>query len=142
MTNTILTDTCFWLGLVDPKDQYHELANAIAELIEGNQIIIPWPCLYETISTHLTRRRDRLIFFEQAISKPNIILLDDELYKKEGLNKVFEHNKFFGKTYSLTDSIIREILKDIDFNVKYFVTFNIGDFQDICDMRRIEILSN
>jgi hypothetical protein len=33
MAKIVLTDACFWLGLVDPKDQYHEMANTVAELI-------------------------------------------------------------------------------------------------------------
>lgn len=77
MNKIILTDTCFWLGLVDPTDQFHPSSLAIAELIENNNIIFPWPCLYETISTHLTRRRERLLYLEEIISKPNIILLED-----------------------------------------------------------------
>ncbi len=35
MPKIVLTDTCFWLGLVDPTDPYHEISNVVAELIEG-----------------------------------------------------------------------------------------------------------
>jgi len=141
MAKIVLTDACFWLGLVDPKDQYHEMSNTVAELIEGYQIIFPWPCLYETISTHLSRRRDRLLYLEEFIKKPDIILFDDGNYKDNALEEVFKLNKTSGHTYSLTDSVIREILRDIDVRVNYLVTFNSRDFIDVCQLRQIEILN-
>lgn len=141
MNKAILTDTGFWLGLIDPTDQFHSYAMNIADLIEGNRIIFPWPCLYETISTHLTRRRKRLLLLEEIISKPNIIYLEDSEYKMEALNQVFQFNRSVGFTYSLTDSVIREILKDINVRVDYLVTFNERDFKDVCDQRFIEIIN-
>jgi predicted nucleic acid-binding protein len=140
MSKIILTDTCFWLGLVDPRDQYHEMSNTIADVIEGHQIVFPWPCLYETISTHLTRRREQLLYLEKLIKKPEIILLDDTEYKDNALEEVFNSNRL-GLTYSLTDSVIREILKDINVRINYLVTFNNRDFEDICQKRQIEILN-
>ena len=140
MAKIVLTDTCFWLGLVDPTDQYHGMSNAAAELIEGYTLIFPWPCLYETISTHLTRRRERLLYLERFINKPNIILFDDAKYKTAALTEVFQLNRTSGFTYSLTDSVIREILKDIDVKVNFLLTFNNSDFEDICQHRQIEII--
>lgn len=141
MAKIVLTDTCFWLGLIDPKDQFHEMSNSVAELIEGYQIIFPWPCLYETISTHLSRRRDRLLYFEEFVKRPDIVLLDDENYKNSALEEVFKLNRTAGFTYSLVDSVIREILKDINVKINYFVTFNENDFLDICQMRQIELIN-
>lgn len=141
MNKIILTDTCFWLGLVDPKDQFHSTSLAIAELLEGNKILFPWPCLYETISTHLTRRREQLLYLEEIISKSNIILFRDDDYKEEALKQVFLFNRTGGFTYSLTDSVIREILKDVNVKVNYLVTYNLPDFQDICNQRLIDIIN-
>src|ERR1700733_9236511 len=134
MAKIVLTDTCFWLGLIDPTDQYHDVANDVAELIEGYQIIFPWPCLYETISTHLSKRRERLLVLEKFIKKPDIVLFEDSNYKANALEEVFRLNSFFGYTYSLTDSIIREMLKDVDIKVNYLATFNDKDFIDICQL--------
>lgn len=141
MNKIILTDTGFWLGLIDPTDQFHSFSMNIAELIEENKIIFPWPCLYETISTHLTRRRERLLLLEEIISKPNIIFLEDNDYKTEALRQVFQFNRSIGFTYSLTDSVIREILKDINVRIDYLVTYNERDFKDVCDQRFIEIIN-
>jgi predicted nucleic acid-binding protein len=140
MNKFILTDTCFWIGLVDPTDQFHSTSKAIVDLIANDNIIFPWPCLYETISTHLTRRRERLLYLEEIISKPNVILFQDNEYKEEALKQVFQFNRVSGFTYSLTDSVIREILKNINVKVNYLVTFNSSDFKDICDQRQIDII--
>ena len=142
MNKVIITDTCFWIGLVDNKDQFHETSLAIADLLQDNQILFPWPCLYETISTHLTRRRERLLYFEEIISKSNIILFNENDYKVEALKQVFQLNRISGFTFSLTDSVIREILKDVSVRINYLVTYNLPDFQDICDQRGIEIINN
>lgn len=141
MAKVVITDTCFWLGLVDPKDQYHERSKVLADLIGELNIIFPWPCLYETISTHLTRRRDRLLYLEEFINKSNIILLDDSMYKTKALNEVFLLNRVAGFTYSLTDSVIREVLKDVTIRINYLATFNDRDFDDICQLRKIEIVN-
>lgn len=141
MAKIVLTDTCFWLGLVDPTDQYHEMSSTVAELIEGYQIIFPWPCLYETISTHLTRRRERLLYLEKYIKKPEVILFDDTNYKANAIEEVFNLNRVAGFTYSLTDSVVREILKDINVKINYLATFNNSDFEDICQLRQIEIVN-
>lgn len=141
MNKVIITDTCFWIGLVDTKDQFHKTSLAIEDLLQDNQILFPWPCLYETISTHLTRRRERLLYFEEIISKSNVILFNDNDYKVEALKQVFQHNRTSGFTFSLTDSVIREILKDVSVRINYLVTYNLPDFQDICDQRRIDIIN-
>lgn len=141
MPYTVLTDSCFWLGLIDPTDQHHETSVAIAGLIEGTQIILPYPCLYETISTHLIRHRSRVIHLETLIKNPNIILFDDSDYKQNALSEVFILNRL-GFTYSFTDSVIREILKNINVKINYLVTFNNKDFEDICQLRQIQILSS
>ncbi len=138
MSKYILTDTCFWIGLVDPTDQYHEKSKEILETIEEFKIVIPWPCLYETICTHLTRRRERLLYFEEIIKKENIYLVSDEIYKENGLDEVFETMKSQGFTFSLVDSVIREMLKNINLKIDYFVTYNESDFADLCQKRKIE----
>lgn len=140
MSKIILTDTCFWLGLVDPKDQHHDKSKVISELINDFKILFPWPCLYETVSTHLARSRERTLYFESILKKPEIELFDDTKYKNSALNDVFEFSRYHGHTYSLADGVVREILKDIDVKVNYLVTFNAKDFHDVCAKRQIEIL--
>lgn len=140
MNNYILTDTGFWIGLIDPTDQYSENAQVISELINNSNIIFPWPCLYETLRTKYCKRRDKIIILEKIIKASNVTILDDSVYREFALNKTIENIKLNKSFHSLADNVIREILSDINVRVDYLVTFNKRDFIDICMKRRIEIL--
>jgi predicted nucleic acid-binding protein len=141
MAKFILTDSCFWLGLVDPTDQHHRSALEWADFvdIEGAILLLPWPCLYESISTRLIRSRSRTLALEQLLKRPTIRLLDDLTYRDAALEAVFETARV-GHSYALADSVIREMLKDIDLRIDYLLTFNPADFQDVCQARRIELM--
>jgi predicted nucleic acid-binding protein len=137
----ILTDTCYWIGLLDNRDQHHEDSQIISDLIEGHNLAFPWPCLYETISTYLIRRKDRIRLFEQIIKSNKIQFIDDAEYREQALAKVFEVNSNTdGYSHSLVDAIMREMLNDINLKIDYLVTFNKKDFIDICSQRGIKML--
>ena len=140
MKNYILTDTGFWIGLIDPTDQYSENAQTISELINDNKIIFPWPCLYETLRTKYCKRRDRINILEKTIKSFNVKILDDSEYREFALEKTIENIKLNKSFHSLADNVIRGILSDINIKIDYLVTFNKRDFIDICLKRQIEIL--
>lgn len=141
MAKYVLTDSCFWLGLLDPADQHHQDAVEWADFVdtEGAILLLPWPCLYESVSTRLIRNRSRTLEFEQLLKRPAILLLDDVAYREAALEAVFDTARV-GHSYALADSVIREMLKDINLRIDYLLTFNSGDFQDVCQLRRIELV--
>jgi predicted nucleic acid-binding protein len=143
MSKIVLTDTCYWIGLLDSKDQHHDASTVISDLLINQKIVIPWPCLYETISTYLIRRKDRLSLLEQIIrSNSNIEFIDDTEYRNKALNNVFEaNNKYTEYSHSLVDAVLREMLSDINLRIDYLITFNNKDFIDICIKRGIEIIN-
>lgn len=138
MSYSIITDTCFWLGLVTPDDQHHHKSVDIAELIKGNSLMIPWPCMYETVCTNLTRDRERLLKFEQLLKDPMVNFLPEDEYRASALEESFESGRI-GVPFSLADCIIRQILLDRTQRINYLITFNRKDFQDVCDQRGITI---
>ncbi len=142
MAKFVLTDSCFWLGLVDPTDQYHQSALEWADFVdtEGAVLVLPWPCLYESISTRLVRNRGRTLEFEKILKRPTIRLLDDLTYREVALEAVFDSSRRVGHSYALADSVIREMLKDINLRIDYLLTFNASDFADVCQARRIELV--
>ena len=142
MAKFVLTDSCFWLGLVDPTDQHHARAQEWADVVdqEGATLLIPWPCLYESISTRLVRSRSRTLELEQLLKRPTTKLLDDSDYRDSALEEVFNAART-GYSYALADSIIREMLKDINLRIDYLLTFNTVDFQDVCQARRIDLVN-
>ncbi len=142
MAKFVLTDSCFWLGLVDPKDQYHDAAVEWADSVtaEAAILLLPWPCLYESVSTRLVRNRARTLEFEQMLKRPNVQFLDDTDYRVAALENVFAASQSIGRSYALADSVIREMLTDTNLRIDYLLTFNTADFADVCQARRIEMI--
>lgn len=141
MAKYVLTDSCFWLGLIDPTDQHHQSAVEWADIVatEGAILLLPWPCLYESVSTRLVRHRGRTLEFEQLLKRPAVEFLDDASYRDAALEAVFDTART-GRSFALADGVIREMLKDINLRVDYLLTFNGADFADVCQVRRIELV--
>ena len=141
MPKYVLTDSCFWLGLVDPRDQHHSSARALDEIISAEQhtVLLPWPCLYESISTRLIRNRTHTLKFEHLLKRPPVRLLDDTGYRNAALSAVFAASHI-GQSYALADGVIREMIKDRNLRIDYLLTFNAADFEDVCQARRIELI--
>lgn len=141
MALTILTDSCYWLGLVSPDDQHHTSSLEIAEMLDnsGFRVAIPWPCMYESLRTRLTNKQDRLFHFELLMKKPNITFIGDEPYREVALEKVFDHQRRFGYTSSLVDYVIIELLNDPTYKFKALVSFNSRDFSYPCSVLNIPL---
>ena len=127
MKLNILIDTGFWIALFDPKENLHYAAEAerIAEEIEDENIIIPFPTLYEFVNSRLSRR-DAKIQFENILKRQNVILLDDNDYKDEALVNFFENSKKDFTDISLVDEILKLIIADPKIKVHYIASFDSG----------------
>jgi hypothetical protein len=137
----VITDSCYWLGLVDSADEHHKKSIIIKELIKDSYIVFPFPCFYEIIRTKFVKNKIKLTAFESLLKNSKVKYIDDTKYKDEALSKVYELNKKSFISHSLTDAVIREMLSDVDLKLDYLVTYNVKDFSDICAKRDIEILN-
>ncbi len=137
MAKRAIADSCYCLGLVDPSDQHHEASIKLFSDAGTHELLIPWPCLYETVSTRLVKQPEKLSAFEKLL--PTLTRIDDSPYREFALEKVFEPN-FFGGHPNLTDWIIRAILSDDNLRIDALITFNHRDFKDVCWARGIEII--
>ena len=138
----ILIDTCFWIALYNERDGYHNDAEELFQLIVDTNIIIPWPTLYETINTRLSKNYKGINKFDKIIKMPNTILLEDVEYKERALQFSIENSTKAIRPISLVDAIIREIIADVNINIDYLITYNKGDFIDLCQKRKVEILND
>jgi len=137
----ILVDSCYWIALYTPeKVALHQRALALVDDLENNDIIIPWPTLYEFVNTRLAKRKENLFAFQKQLLKPNVKLVSDEMYKQSALTQVFELNKTRINSISLIDETLRQMILDINLKIDFLVTFNASDFEYPCQIRRIEIL--
>lgn len=139
MAKNVIADTGFWFALYEPRDSFYNNANETIELINDQNILMPWPCFYETINTRFAKRKDYMQSFEIFLNKANVTLISDEEYKERALKLAFEYSKIGKRPFSLVDIILREILSDETYKIDYLLTFNTGDFIDVCNKRKIEI---
>jgi predicted nucleic acid-binding protein len=139
--NNIIIDTGYWYALFDARDEYHIEANELADYLELGNILIPYPTLYESINTRFSKRPEWMEEFKKIIERDNVTLIDDADYKESALNLTFETTLLQNRPISLVDTIIRIMLDDKNLKIDYLLSFNIGDFFDICQKRRIEFIN-
>jgi predicted nucleic acid-binding protein len=138
--NNIIVDTGFWYALYDSSDQHHSQALALAGYLELGNILIPFPTLYESINTRFSKQKEWMEEFEKLIEQENVIRLDDADYKDTALSLTFDTTLIQKRPISLVDSLIRVMLDDPRLKIDYLISFNVGDFADVCQRRGIEIL--
>ncbi len=136
----ILVDTGFWIGLFDPRDSYYAKAQEKAEYLDLFHVVLPWPILYETLRTRFVRKKAALGRFESYLKKPHLTYLDDSLYRKAAFDLSLESSLRHSRPLSLVDCAIRLILEDVNAKIDCLITFNQGDFADVCRRCRIELI--
>lgn len=127
----ILVDTCYWISLYDPTDDPKQTVEAerISEEIENEEIIIPYPTLYEFVNSRLSRREAK-VAFEQLLLKPNITCLSDIDYKEKALENFFMKSRNGYSDVSLVDEVIKLIIEDKQLQIDYLVSFDRGLIND------------
>jgi hypothetical protein len=80
--------------------------------------------------------------FKMLLERTNFLLLDDADYKEFALESAFDFAFNSNRSLSLVDMVIRQMLADERQKIDYLISFNQGDFVDICTRRNIHILSN
>ena len=140
MANRILVDTGFWYAVFNQKD-CHKLE---AELLLNKyfdkpeyEIVVPFPTMYELLRTKFVKNKEALEEIRLMFLSGRITRLDDDVYRSDALDLTLREPK---RNISLVDNIIRLMLDDRSVGAKGLITFNVGDFQDVCQKNRIDIL--
>jgi len=137
MSFPLLIDSCFWIALMDPRDQEHDRARELWPFIEEENVVVPWPALYESLDTRMVRSPVRAEALLRLLKRDTVILHDDVPYREDALLSL---ETFDAPPRSLTDHVIRITLKDKRLNFQGFITFNHRDFEDVYQERNIPIL--
>ena len=123
----VLADSGFWFALYNKRDQFHNEALEIFDLIEKQRfnILIPFPTLYEVINTRFVKNISAKKSFNKIIINRTNKIIEDKNYKEKALKEVFESDF---RTLSLVDIILRKIISDINIKINALITFNKNDF--------------
>lgn len=147
---TVFVDSCFLIALYDKRDKDHSKAtDYFAKYFDNisNKLIVPWPILFETVSTKMVRHRKGIELLEKdwktLKAQQRLELLNDLDYREKALDECFketqkEHQHY--RTISLVDRVIRNMLSDVDLKIDLFITFNVKDFVDVCKKFRRTIV--
>jgi len=137
----ILVDSCFWIALYNERElERHKRALEIVEDLENNNVVIPWPTLYEFVNTRLARQKENLFAFEQFLKKPNVKKISDEEYKETALQKIFEINISRYSSVSIIDEVLRQMILDDTLKIDFLATFNRKDFEYHCQLANVTII--
>jgi len=138
---SILVDTGVWYALCDSTDQIvaRTTVDNIYEKLSAHSIIFPWPIAYETLRTSFVKKRLALERFEQELKSTRVTLVDDARYRENALELAFQSSLRRNRPLSMVDCLMRLLMEDIDTKIECLVTFNAGDFVDVCRKRNIEL---
>ncbi|MCP3166977.1 hypothetical protein [Myxococcus qinghaiensis] len=146
----VCVDACFLIALYDSRDGLHGVAEALFEKLfdsATHELVIPWPILYETVSTRMARRSDSLGLMERDLKRlrqrNRLSMLFDRKMREQALGECFEELKKQGGSYralSLVDRVVRLMLLNPKNRLHALITFNRGDFEDVCRSRKIQLI--
>jgi predicted nucleic acid-binding protein len=144
----ICADSCFLIAIYDETDTNHGKAvECFTVQIERgpHTLVIPWPVLYESISTRMVRAGRRMTridtHFKSLRATRKLDFLDDHRFRDRALSKCFSSET--GIPYhalSLVDRVIHEMLMDRSLQTQALATFNVRDFREVCAKFRKKIL--
>jgi len=137
----ILIDSCIWYALLDKSDPNYSRAKTMKDYFDIGNIVMVYPVLYETLNTRFVKRNDWVNIFNQYVQKNTTVLLHDEKYKHNALEKTIESAMGINRPMSMVDMCIRMILDDVNIKIDALITFNVGDFIDVCHNKGIELIS-
>ncbi|NJD53866.1 MAG: hypothetical protein FIB07_13480 [Candidatus Methanoperedens sp.] len=140
----ICVDTGFLIGLYSEKNpRVHSKAESLFvqhfnDNIQ-NKLLVPWPILYEAVATQMTKSQKRMEALNRdwkfLYRQGRLELLDDKPFREKAIDESFDemlNDPLYYRGLSLTDRVIRNMLSDQNLKIDYFITFNKGDFIDIC----------
>ena len=75
----------------------------------------------------------------RIMRSPKVEFVYDDNYRDSAYNLMLKENEK-GRTLSLVDMIIRLMIADGNLKKDALVTFNVGDFEDVCRKNGIQII--
>lgn len=122
----VMIDTCFWIALYNPEKHAEKIeeVNTIAELIEDEEIIIPFPTLYEFLNSRFSRKNDAL-HFHKLISRTNYVKLDDREHREKALESFLEKAINEQNDVSFVDEVMKSIIES-ELKIDYLISFDEG----------------
>lgn len=137
MNGGLLVDTGYFIALHDERDEHNATAKRHERLLELRPVVLPWPVLYETINTRFAKRPAVLTRIDAIVAKETTVLLDDSQYREAAYRQVLRNSH--KRSLSLVDAVLRAVIEDVNVQISTLLTFNEGDFYDVCWQLHVEL---
>jgi predicted nucleic acid-binding protein len=143
----ICVDAGFLIGIYDRDDQYHAIAvrqfeYLFSETRDRNQLIAPWPILYECLGSRHAKDKRKAALFNQRwtflYESVQLELLDDFQFRDKCFAEYLGNE---ARPLSLVDRVLRAMIADRRRYFDFFLTYNSGDFADACDNGAIVLIN-
>jgi predicted nucleic acid-binding protein len=140
-------DACFLIGLYDESDSHHSTSNRHFDALFGekaarNQLVVPWPILYECCGTRQATNPRKAALLRQHWNylqrNGRLVLMDDSAFRERPLE---EHLAERSRQFSLVDRVLRAMILDRQRPFDFFLTYNTGDFADACQSGDVYLLN-
>ncbi len=140
----ICVDTGFLIGLYSEKDPRvrSKAENLFLQYFNNNiqnKLLVPWPILYEAVATQMTKSQKRMEALNRdwkfLYKQGRLEFLDDKPFREKAIDESFKEllqDPLHYRGLSLADRVIRNMLSEPNLRIDYFITFNRGDFIDVC----------
>ena len=136
-TRLILADTGFWYAAFDQRDENHASAISILDTVGPIPFLFPWPLCYEVLRTRFVKRQAFIQGFLHLRKAERLFDVDDTPYRTRALEAALDFSRIGKRPISLVDMVIRLVIDDGRFRIGEVITYNKGDFHDVCRSRRI-----
>ena len=133
----LLVDSGYFFALCTEGDTDHASAKSVQGLLDSLPVVLPWPVLYETMNTRFVKRLGVLAGFDALVGRPNTLLLDDSTYRERSYRTVVGTHG--GRPFSLVDAVLRAVIEDPNVAISAMLTFDPGDFHDVCRNHRVAL---
>jgi len=139
---TVCTDAGFLIGVYDQRDERH--GHAVKSFVTwfgsgAHRLLVPWPMLYETVSTRMARNAKAMALMERDWKRLQTLsqleLIPDEPFRDGVMDECFDELRKPRQHYrclSAADRVVRRMLSDQNLRIQALITYNPRDFADVC----------
>jgi predicted nucleic acid-binding protein len=143
----ICFDSGVVIGLYDETDPRHDEAllcfDSYIEKRPLNSVILPWPVMYESISTRMarvSRRMERINAHLKSLrTRSRLEFVEDSPYRERAMAACLPETRHI-RALSLVDCVVREVLSDKHLQISALATFDMPGFHDVCKKFRKKII--
>lgn len=143
--SVFLCDSCFVISLADNTEAMHNASCSYLNTHKtGHFYLIPYPSMFETLSQRMVDNVQAMTRLEQIFFKNsdvNVVYVSDKNYRDVSLIECMNDRQNIERHLSFVDTIIRNMVKSKNIRKDALISFNDGDFRDVCTQNRVDLIT-